>query len=107
MSEQNHETKSIESSREQRVAELAAEKALHRFAKEHACRFTKDEAHILHALVDANGGINANHVKLLVWAAKILDNAALSVGRLFMWGLLTAVVFGLYLLFKIFGKLPS
>jgi len=71
----------IQPSREERVAEIAARRALEEFSKTHICRFQDKEAKILHALSDVDGGLDIETASFIIRAAKIVNGAVNSMAR--------------------------
>jgi len=93
----------IEPSREQRVAELAAEKALSKFLADHDCKFTEHERKVLHAISDEERGVTLETVGTMMRAAKILNETVNQVSRWIVLALFIIVLFFLALIAKLNG----
>lgn len=110
----------VEPSREERVAEMAAEMALKKFAAEHACRFSDRTAKKIHILTDEDRGIKVEQIETLVAvakadietvgtmlrAAKIANGAINSVAKSIVIACFFAVLLSLAFLAKRFNWKP-
>jgi hypothetical protein len=92
------DTMTIEPSREERVAEMAAQKALAAYTAAHPCRFNDRSAKILHTISDEDGGLDVETVTMLIRAAKILNGAINTVARGMVLGAFVALLIVLSLI---------